>query len=262
MAGITILALIVAVGLILFQVNPSTESNRESLNIQERELAEQQNRLQGIICAQAQTTANAFRFRSLTPSGEVETVQHFLVRILAQQQTLKLSRGLACESAPGLPSFEKQVRKALKEIAIILSYYNGGEEPVSDKGGQGEQDFSEILTPDPFLPSYVPGSGRGVGEEGLLPAPQQPTGPKPKGTMPSEPPSALPAGAQPRPQENPQPTPMPVETPETAPEEPEAALVPDVIDKVKDTVGKVVGQSIEAVEELPCTAIRELHDLC
>lgn len=262
MAAITALALLVAIGLIVFQVNPSTESNERSIERQAAQLEDQQGRLQGIICAQAQTTANAFRFRSLTPSGEVETVQHFLVRILAQQQTLQLSRGLACKSAPGLPSFEKQVRNALKEIAIILSYYGDDEKPVSDQAGQREEESSRALQFDPMFPSYVPGSGRGVGEEGLLPAPQQPGQPKPKGTTPSEPPTAVPAGADPRPREA---APMPVETPQEPAEEPKATVgpdLPDVVDKVKDTVGKVVGQSVDVVEVPDCSAIRELHELC
>lgn len=265
MAGITILALLVAVGLILFQVNPSTESNERSIERQARELADQQERLQGIICAQAQTTANAFRFRSLTPSGEVETVEHFLVRIQAQQQTLKLSRGLGCESNPGFPPFGDQVRKALKEIAIILSYYNGRKEPVSAEEQREGDEFSEILKPSPLLPSYVPGSGRGVGEEGLLPAPSPSSkgiNPDKVGKEPSGAPMAVPAGAEQRPRETP---PVEVEEPQEPTEGPKAAGVPplpDVIDKVKDTVGKVVGQSVDVVEEPICSAIRELHALC
>ena len=190
----------------------------------------------------------------MTPSGEVETVQHFLVRIQAQQQTLKLSRGLGCQSNPGFPPFGDQVRKALAEIAIILSYYNGHKEPASDQSAQRGGEFSEVLTPAPLLPTYLPGSGRGVGEEGLLPAPEQPSGPKPKGAAPPKPSPPPPAGAQPGAQGIPT---TPVETPQETPEDPRAALIPEFPD-VKGTVGKVIGQAEESI----CTAIREVHELC
>src|SRR5262245_21408102 len=99
----TVVALAVAIGLIVFSVNPTTESNQEEILGQRGDIAAQQRTLHSIICAQAQSTANAYRFRSLTPSGKIESIQHFLTRMQAQEQTLKLSRGLECESAPGFP---------------------------------------------------------------------------------------------------------------------------------------------------------------
>lgn len=116
MATITIGALFVAVLLILFSVNPSVDRNEGEIK---RAVMSQH----AIICAQVQNTANAYRFRSLTPSGEVEPIRHFLTRMQAQAQTLRLARGSECRSAPNFPPVGLQVRRALHQINEILQHF-------------------------------------------------------------------------------------------------------------------------------------------
>jgi hypothetical protein len=116
MATITILALLLAVGLILFSVNPTQKDTQAGL---QKAIMSQH----AIICAQVQNTANAYRFRSLTPSGDVEPIRHFLTRMQAQQQTLRLARGSECKSAPNFPPVGLQVRRALHQINEILQHF-------------------------------------------------------------------------------------------------------------------------------------------
>lgn len=103
--------------LIVFSVNPGVNRNDKEIK---RAVASQH----AIICAQVQNTANAYRFRSLTPSGEVEPIQHFLIRMQAQQQTLRLARGSNCMSTPGFPPVGIQVRRALAQIKRILEHFD------------------------------------------------------------------------------------------------------------------------------------------
>jgi hypothetical protein len=116
MAAITILALLLAVGLILFSVTPTQKDTQAEL----RQAVMSQH---AIICAQVQNTANSYRFRSLTPSGQVEPIRHFLTRMQAQQQTLRLARGSNCRSAPNFPPVGLQVRRALHQINEILQHF-------------------------------------------------------------------------------------------------------------------------------------------
>lgn len=116
MATITILALLLAVGLILFSVNPTQKDTQAGL---QKSIMSQH----AIICAQVQNTANSYRFRSLTPSGKVEPIRHFLTRMQAQQQTLRLARGSECKSAPNFPPVGLQVRRALHQINEILQHF-------------------------------------------------------------------------------------------------------------------------------------------
>lgn len=153
MAAITILALFVAVGLILFSVNPTQKSTQAGLK---ESVASQH----AIICAQVQNTANAYRFRSLTPSGDAEPIRHFLTRMQAQQQTLRLARGSECRSAPGFPPVGLQVRRALGQIHRILQSFEPRlRKPVAqDTNGHRHASFS---------PSFSAPPNAGIGEEGV-----------------------------------------------------------------------------------------------
>ena len=114
--SLSIVALVIAVILQVFVLNPKADSTRV-------EVRGQGDQLHKVICAQAQSTANAYRYRSLTPSGKVESIRHFLTRMQAQQQTLELAQGLGCKSSPGFPPYNEQISKALRQIGRILGRY-------------------------------------------------------------------------------------------------------------------------------------------
>jgi len=254
MAVITALALIVAVGLIVFQVNPQQDETQTGLDRQQRELTQQVEEINMIICSQAQTTANAYRFRSLTPSGNVEPIRHFLTRMQAQRQTLELSQDRDCPVAPGFPPFEFQLKRALAEIEAILNHFSAKQrEPVSEslesKHGELQGYPSDLqVSPEFGVPDLIPGpsgqQGAGVGEDGVPYVP-----PRGKGKPPSAKPPAMeaqPVERQPRAAAEP----TPVET------------EPDEDPQSASTLGEDVGEVIdEATKEL-CTAIREVHNLC
>lgn len=176
MAAITILALLVAVGLILFSVNPTQKTTQRDI---EKAVTSQH----AIICAQVQNTANAYRFRSLTPSGDIEPIRHFLTRMQAQQQTLKLARGSECRSAPNFPPVGLQVKRALHQIKEILMHFEPKlREPVSEGVSHLSPEGSDKQ--GSFLPGVVRPPNAGIDESGvpahLKPelAPSAPTGPQ------------------------------------------------------------------------------------
>lgn len=203
MAAITILALLVAVGLILFSVNPTQKSNEAQIKRTQAEIQKAVMSQHAIICAQVQNTANSYRFRSLTPSGQVEPIRHFLTRMQAQQQTLRLARGSNCRSAPNFPPVGLQVRRALHQIDEILQHF----EPELRKPVDRRTSSSKHAS----FPQDIPRPPKaGIGEEGvpatLKPelAPSAPLEPQ-KG-------SHVPPGQQQEPQP-PSQTPVPAETP-------------------------------------------------
>lgn len=216
--------------LVIFVVNPAQEGNRN-------EIAKQQKTLHSVICAQAQSTANAYRVRSLTPSGQPEPIRHFLTRLQAQQQTLRLSRGLGCKSSPGFPPFGHQIQRALTQIADILSRFSSAmKEPVTRRifpsasapsplNILGDEGVLMPLLPD--LGSIDSGSAT---ESPKPPSPDHPSSP------PTPPPAPPQVEAPPAP---PTPAPEVVE-----PEEPERSPI---------------GQTVEPPL---CTVIREIHLLC
>lgn len=136
-----LLLLVVTVALQIFVLNPAAEKNH-------RDITSQQMTVRAVICAQAQSTANAYRFRSLTPSGKIESIRHFLTRMQAQQQTLRLSRGLACDVAPGFPPFRHQLQQALAQIKKILGRYGEAlKKPVAGEPGEGFELPGVIVIP-------------------------------------------------------------------------------------------------------------------
>lgn len=255
MALITALALVVAVLLIVFQVNPQQDETQRGVDRQQRELTKQVREINAIICSQAQTTANAYRFRALTPSGEVEPIRHFLTRMQAQRQTLELSQDRDCPVAPGFPPFEFQLKRALAEIDAILNHFSAQQrEPVSEslesKHGelQGSPNGFQV-SPEFGVPDLIPGpsgeQGAGVGEDGVPYVP-----PKGKGKSPSaKPPAseATPIERQPRAATES----TPVQT-EPEAEDPQSA----------STLGEAVGEVVDGATKELCTAIREVHELC
>lgn len=176
MAFITTLALCVAIALIIFQVNPTQHSTQSELKIAVKSQ-------HAIICAQVQNTANAYRFRSLTPGGDVEPLRHFLTRMQAQQQTLRLARGSECRSAPGFPPVGLQVKRALHQIYEILQHFEPKlREPISN----GVSNLSPEGTDKQggFLPSVPRPPHAGIDESGVPAhlknqlAPSAPLGPQ------------------------------------------------------------------------------------
>src|SRR5262249_38686302 len=139
--------------------NPSVDRNEE-------DIAQAVNSQHAIICAQVQNTANAYRFRSLTPSGDVEPIRHFLTRMQAQAQTLRLARGSECKSAPGFPPVGLQVKRALHQINGILRYFEPKLQEPMPNG------VSDLSPPDSgkqagFSPRYIKPSDAGVDENGV-----------------------------------------------------------------------------------------------
>jgi hypothetical protein len=155
-AVITVAALFVALGLILFSVNPTQKDTQAGL---QKAVMSQH----AIICAQVQNTANAYRFRSLTPSGEVEPIRHFLTRMLAQQQTLKLAQGSECRSAPNFPPVGRQVRSALGQIERILEHF----EPKLAKPISQGVSSDTTQKHESFLPGVSRPSDAGIDESGV-----------------------------------------------------------------------------------------------
>lgn len=189
MAAITILALLVAVGLILFSVNPTQKSTQAELKTAVMSQ-------HAIICAQVQNTANSYRFRSLTPGGTVEPIRHFLTRMQAQQQTLRLARGSRCKSAPGFPPVGLQVRRALRQIHEILQHFEPRlREPVAQ--GVSHPGAQETPRHESFLPGVSRPPHAGIDESGvphqLKPelAPGTPTMPQAGHKHSAPPPEAL-----------------------------------------------------------------------
>jgi len=103
-----------------------------------------QGEVREIACSQAESTANAFRYRQVAPNGKTETREHFLTRMLAQRHTLLIARDLGCKSAPGFPPFSLQVARALREINEILGFRSGPlperKTAAGDAGGAASAD--------------------------------------------------------------------------------------------------------------------------
>lgn len=238
LAVITVLALLVAVGLILFSVNPTTQSNQSEIN----RAVESQH---AIICAQVQNTANAYRFRSLTPSGDVEPIRHFLTRMQAQRQTLRLVKGFECESAPGFLPVGMQIRRALNQIKRILAHF------APEQRKPVEQHQTSSFRHPSFSPDYSAPSETGVGEEGIPAtlhdelAPSAPLGPQ-RGSEGTEPEPGTPTNPKSAPSHGESQTPVaPSLPPQASPDPPKAQPVPlpeielEVPGLIKGKVGPV-----------------------
>lgn len=211
MAAITILALLVAVGLILFSVNPTQKSNEAQIKRTQAEIQKAVMSQHAIICAQVQNTANSYRFRSLTPSGKVEPIRHFLTRMQAQQQTLRLARGSECKSAPNFPPVGLQVRRALHQIEEILQHFEPQlRKPVDQRTSSGKHtSFPQDISRPP---------NAGIDESGV-PATLKPELAPSTPLEPQKGPRSVPRETQ-TPEQVPPPTEPPVEpAPEAAQEE-------------------------------------------
>ena len=156
-AALTGLLILASFLIILFSVNPGVDRN-------EGEIRKAVMSQKAIICAQVQTTANAYRFRSLTPSGDVEPIRHFLTRMQAQQQTLRLARGSECKSAPGFPPVGLQVRRALEQIDRILGIYG---ELAAQRTSFRQVPHNGHNRQAGFLPRFLKPSETGVDESGV-----------------------------------------------------------------------------------------------
>lgn len=259
MAAITALALIVAVALILFSVNPTAHENQNSIRAQQMALTRQVHDLNEIICSQAQTTANAYRFRSLTPSGRVEPIRHFLTRMQAQRQTLELSQGRDCPVAPGFPPFEFQLKRALEQIERILGSFSAQQRKPVDRGVSHNGTPNQLqVSPEFGVPRVInpdKTGNAGIGEEGVPYLPPKEHGKQP-GTQPPAAPESIPA--EKREEGAPPASPATNEGEAEAGEAPQAAAPTPPPEKGKGPATRAV----EAVEEVACSAIREVHELC
>lgn len=168
--GLIVLLLLVSIGLQAGVVNPTAQST--------------QSEVRQIACAIAEQTANGSRVRTENPkTGEVETREHFLTRMLAQRHTLLIASGTGCDSAPGFPPFDVQVARALREINQILGYRprtldatgepTSGDAPAAS-GGSGHPTASA-----PPVNGSTGSAGPGQGGSDAAPAPANPGTPAP-----------------------------------------------------------------------------------
>jgi len=232
-------------------LNPTAQSNRTDLRTQGAEI-------RAVACAQAESTANAFRFRQIGPNGKTESREHFVTRMLAQKHTLEAAQGIGCHSAKGFPPFERQVARALHEIAVILgadhqmhhrtaaargplgesgvlSAAQGGDasdaQPGHSQPGRHEGGSGEAGRPEHHAP---PVSGEHGGSGGGVPS-----------SAPSSPPTSSSSQSS-----SSQTTERTTESTvvETAPSAP-VAPVTEGIGKVLEGVGTTVQETGEAVDE-------------
>lgn len=239
MAAITILALFVAVGLILFSVNPTQKINQDQIKRTQAEIEKAVMSQHAIICAQVQNTANAYRFRSLTPSGEVEPIRHFLTRMQAQQQTLRLARGSECKSAPNFPPVGLQVRRALHQINEILQHFEPKlRKPVDQRTSSSKHvGFPQDVSRPPKA---------GIGEEGV----PLPLKPELAPSAPTEPPGGHQGGpSQPQGPSAPETTPV---APEATPTEP----APETAEEEGET--RTVGKPRPELPTVPIPVVNEI----
>lgn len=237
-AMVTIPLLLVCIlAAIVFKVNPQADSNR-------REIATQQQTLHSIICAQAQSTANAFRFRQVGPDGKVEGVRHFATRMQAQYETLRLSRKIGCKSAPGFPPFDAQLRRALRQIRRILANLSARQTRPTNTATEAVPSPGSIVTAPGALGVGDNGEQRGgaIGPQHSVEAEE---------TRKGKPPFQVPRVTEPPPVEQARPA-GPVEAPAPEPPPPIEA-------------GAVEAGPVHAEASLTvplCTVVRELADLC
>lgn len=109
----TVIGIVIALFFLFFVVNPTTQENHTDLK-------SQGNTLRDVACAQAQSTANAFRYRQVGPNEKLESVEHFKIRMVSQRGALIAALPLNCPSSPNFPPFKLQVARALAEIEAIL----------------------------------------------------------------------------------------------------------------------------------------------
>ena len=139
--GVVIVLQVLGIVLQAVVLNPTTQSNQTALNSQGTEI-------RAVACAQAESTANAFRFRQIGPNGKTESRDHFVTRMLAQQHTLEAAQHIGCTSAKGFPPFEKQVARALHEISVIIGA-DHTHRPTSAASKPGSPDTSPVRTAAP-----------------------------------------------------------------------------------------------------------------
>lgn len=83
-------------------------------------LSDQSNTNRIVVCANARQQALSFREPQISSSGEKETKNHFLNRLVGQRETLVVSGNLSCPDIKGFDTFEYLRGKALAEIDQIL----------------------------------------------------------------------------------------------------------------------------------------------
>jgi len=164
MAVITALALVTAIALILFSVNPSVDRNERGLRKQQMALEQSDLAQHALICANVQKTANAYRFRSLTPSGAVEPLEHFLQRLEIQAEELRLAWGEECKAAPGFPPVGIQIRRALGQINRIFKAVRPEEPETKETADLSPRSSDKQPS---FSPHYIKPSDAGVDENGV-----------------------------------------------------------------------------------------------
>lgn len=146
-----------------------------------------------VLCAQGRSTALAFREPQISATGEKETREHYLNRMVGQRALLLSLGGLKCTEQKGFATFPFLRGKALVEIAGILKdeapgrfrrlieaehrgereLDTGTEEPV-DIGEQphGGEATAEVPAGSDSDPAGSGGSKGGGGQD----QPQQPGG--------------------------------------------------------------------------------------
>jgi len=167
-----------------------------------------------------------------------------LTRLLAQRYTLRLSKGLNCDSPPGFPPYEVQLRRALEQIDQILgrlrvSVKDKAALTLSPDESEGIRGYlpDEVIPPvrTPTAPQIVgvsPGDGQ-AGDE----APPKHNHPPEHGNLP-----------EPTPEPSPAPSPPPAEE---APGKSKGKGPPESLPEVVEEVAKGVGHGVEEVVPVP-----------
>lgn len=95
-------------------------TSREQLDTAKLQLREQIETNRRVVCSTARSTAIAFREPQISADGTKEPQDHFIDRMLAQRETLRLAGPLHCVELPGFATFPFLRGRALYEIAALL----------------------------------------------------------------------------------------------------------------------------------------------
>jgi hypothetical protein len=189
-------------------------TSRQQLDTAKAQLKNQIATNKRVVCASARSTALAFREPQISADGKAESQAHFIDRMLAQRETLRLAGPLNCSELRGFATFPFLRGRALYEIASLLYAANpkrfkppertripppssvagdpsgpeAQEAPSEPFGSRGDDDDASEPNPDP--PSKGGGGGKETGGGGTETSPgatSSPESAEPGGSTSTEP---------------------------------------------------------------------------
>lgn len=155
-------------------------TSREQLNTAKQQLRQQIETNRRVVCSSARSTALAFREPSISADGTKEPQDHFIDRMLAQRETLRLAGPLDCAELPGFITFPFLRGRALYEIASLLHDSDPKRFPDPKRTRippreTGASAPSASETEESSTPASSGGAGS-VGEQPVSNPPKQPEG--------------------------------------------------------------------------------------